>query len=55
MSDYPTASYISQYPDVYDNPNLTTWTEAGMPLSFPRPGSPWVDGILQATRSRRTD
>ena len=34
MSDYPTASYISEYPEVYDNPNLTTWAEAGMLIPF---------------------
>ncbi|EIW82303.1 glycoside hydrolase family 16 protein [Coniophora puteana RWD-64-598 SS2] len=25
-ADYPTASYIAQYPEAYNNPNLTTWT-----------------------------
>ncbi|EIW86864.1 glycoside hydrolase family 16 protein [Coniophora puteana RWD-64-598 SS2] len=24
--DYPTAAYIAQYPEAYNNPNLTTWT-----------------------------
>jgi len=27
--DRPTASYIAKYPEVYNNPNLTTWEGAG--------------------------
>jgi beta-glucanase (GH16 family) len=27
--DRPTASYIAQFPEVYSNPNLTTWAGAG--------------------------
>jgi hypothetical protein len=24
-TDFPTAAYINQYPEAYNNPNLTTW------------------------------
>lgn len=27
--DHPTADYISQHSEVYNNPNLTLWSDAG--------------------------
>ncbi|TFK19870.1 beta-glucan synthesis-associated protein SKN1 [Coprinopsis marcescibilis] len=32
--DYPTAAYIETYKDVYSNPNITTWADAGQ--AWPR-------------------
>lgn len=32
--DHPTASYISQYAELYNNPNLTTFAAAG--YNFPK-------------------
>jgi len=32
-TDYPTAAYIQQYAEAYNNPNLTTWTgDYGQPM-----------------------
>jgi len=33
--DYPTAAYINQYLEAYNNPNLTTWT-GDYGQSFPK-------------------
>ncbi|WVQ84132.1 hypothetical protein IAT38_006279 [Cryptococcus sp. DSM 104549] len=30
-ADYPTADYIARHADVYNNPNITTWEQAGNP------------------------
>ena len=27
--DYPTEDYINNHPNAYNNPNLTSWTDAG--------------------------
>lgn len=36
--DYPTAQYIADHSNAYNNPNLTTWKQAG--YTFPvRPRS----------------
>ncbi|KZT57876.1 glycoside hydrolase family 16 protein [Calocera cornea HHB12733] len=32
--DHPTARYIAEHPDVYNNPNITTWEQAGQ--TFPK-------------------
>ncbi|EJU00032.1 glycoside hydrolase family 16 protein [Dacryopinax primogenitus] len=32
--DHPTANYIAEHPDVYNNPNITTWEQAGQ--TFPK-------------------
>jgi hypothetical protein len=33
-TDHPTADYIARFPEVYNNPNLTTWEQAG--YTFPK-------------------
>lgn len=39
-ADRPTAAYIAAHQNAYNNPNLTTWAQAGysMPVSLPWTG-----------------
>ena len=51
-TDHPTAAYIEQYAEVYNNPNITTWAGAGEShIAF----GPITKLISQDTRSQRTN
>lgn len=42
-ADHPTAKYIADHPDIYNNANITTWKQAGYKPVVSSPGLTRVD------------